>query len=80
MKTPLLNYYKTILAKVSFDRELFTREYDKAIKYLNIVELDDLNKWIEKEDNLKKLIAKLDMPSRNMQHNAERASRHERFT
>mgnify|MGYP001061485264 CR=1 FL=1 len=80
MKTPLLNYYKTILAKVSFDRELFSREYDKAIKYLNTVEVEDLNRWIQKEDDLKKLIGKLDMPIGNIQHNAKIESGHERFT
>ena len=80
MKTPLLNYYKTILAKVSFDRELFSREYDKAIKYLNTVEVEDLNRWIQKEDDLKKLIGKLDMPIGNTQHNAKIESGHERFT
>ena len=44
--TTYLDYYKTILNKVSFDRCLFYKEYHKAIRDLNALEIRDLNKWI----------------------------------
>ena len=45
--TTYLDYYKTILKKVSFDRYLFHKEYHKATRDLNAQEIGDLNKWIE---------------------------------
>jgi hypothetical protein len=45
--TTYLDYYKTILKKVSFDRHLFLKEYHKAIRDLNTQEIEDLNKWIQ---------------------------------
>jgi len=47
MKKTLLEYYKMILFKVSFDINLLRKEYQKAIKSLNSNELLDLNNWLE---------------------------------
>jgi hypothetical protein len=30
----MLEYYKVILTKISFDKKLFSKEYKKAIKHL----------------------------------------------
>ena len=46
MNTSFLEYYKNILEKVSFDFELFTKEYDKAVRTLNRKERDELNQLI----------------------------------
>ncbi|HET6542840.1 MAG TPA: hypothetical protein VFG46_20275 [Chryseolinea sp.] len=45
--TTYLDYYKTILNKVSFDAYLFHKEYRKAMRDLNTQEMSDLNKWIQ---------------------------------
>ena len=45
-KASYLNYYKTVLAGVSFDLELFKKEYYKALKVLSIHERASLNLWI----------------------------------
>ena len=42
--TTYLDYYKTILNKVSFDAYLFHKEYRKAMRDLNTQEMSDLNK------------------------------------
>ena len=42
-----LEYYKTILDKVSFDYDLFIKEYRKAINVLTPAETDALNGWIK---------------------------------
>jgi len=47
MKTKLLDYYKMILNKVSFDANLFVKEYQKAVRSLHIKEVDDLNDWLK---------------------------------
>ena len=44
--TTFLDYYKMILNKVSFDRELFCKEYTKAARHLHNQEISDLNKWL----------------------------------
>ena len=44
--TAFLDYYKMILNKVSFDRELFYKEYTKATRHLHSHEISDLNKWL----------------------------------
>ena len=44
--TTYLDYYKTILNKVSFDPYLFHKEYHKAMRDLNAQEMSDLIKWI----------------------------------
>ena len=41
-----LDYYKNILTKVSFDPQLFYKEYRKATRYLHSGELSELNNWL----------------------------------
>lgn len=41
----MLEYFKTILAKVSFDRWLFEKELKKAIKSLVPTEIVKLRNW-----------------------------------
>ena len=41
----MLDYFKLILSKVSFDRRLFEKELLKAIKSLIPSELQELRKW-----------------------------------
>lgn len=41
----MLEYFKTILAKVSFDTRLFEKELRKAIKSLVTEELEELKMW-----------------------------------
>ena len=41
----MLNYFKTVLAKVSFDARLFEKELRKAIKTLVVEELQELKVW-----------------------------------
>ncbi len=41
----MLNYVKTILSKVSFDKKLFEKELNKAIAMLLPVEVDELKRW-----------------------------------
>lgn len=41
----MLEYTKTILEKVSFDKKLFEKELYKAIKYLMPPELKELEQW-----------------------------------
>ncbi len=41
----MLDYFKTILSKVSFDKWLFEKELRKAIKALVKAELVALRKW-----------------------------------
>ena len=38
-------YYTTILSKVSFDNELFSKEYEKACWELNEADLLRLKRW-----------------------------------
>lgn len=45
-KSTFLHYYKTILEKVSFDRQLFNKEYHKAVNTLSQEERAALNGWI----------------------------------
>ena len=47
MQNKFLNYYKLILDKVSFDRQLFMKEYRKALGWLSPREVDDLHRWLE---------------------------------
>jgi hypothetical protein len=42
-----LDYYKIILGKVSFDPQLFSKEYHKAKQILKSNEIGDLNSWIQ---------------------------------
>lgn len=41
----MLEYFKTILSKVSFDKKLFEKELLKAINQLIADELKDFKKW-----------------------------------
>jgi len=41
----MLNYVKTILSKVSFDKTLFEKELRKAISMLLPIEIKELKKW-----------------------------------
>ncbi|PRY00370.1 hypothetical protein CLV24_1539 [Pontibacter ummariensis] len=41
----MLEYVKTILLKVSFDRTLFEKELGKSFKMLEKEELQQLRKW-----------------------------------
>lgn len=42
----MLKYNKTILSKVSFDRQLFEKELKKAIAFLSLrEEIMELEKW-----------------------------------
>ncbi len=47
MKNSFLDYYKTILEKVSFDRSLFQKEYNKALQFLNGDEKDQIDQWLQ---------------------------------
>ena len=40
-----LEFYKTILEKVSFDRMLFEKEFDKAIIGLSYKDSSELKRW-----------------------------------
>mgnify|MGYP001100723133 CR=1 FL=1 len=53
----MLNYVKTILSKVSFDKKLFEKELKKAISVLLPVEIAELKRWcFEKFGHLYKSI------------------------
>lgn len=41
----MLNYFKTVLSKVSFDALLFEKELRKAIKLLIADEVKELRNW-----------------------------------
>jgi hypothetical protein len=43
--TSMLEYFKMILKKVSFDRSLFEKELKKAIARLVSSEIEDLKNW-----------------------------------
>lgn len=49
----MLEYTKTILKKVSFDLRLFKKELYKSVKYLNELELQDLENWVFQTYGLK---------------------------
>ncbi|WP_057938540.1 hypothetical protein [Algoriphagus resistens] len=48
-KNSFLDYYKTILEKVSFDEQLLAKEYKKAKKFLDNAEARDLDYWLQKK-------------------------------
>jgi hypothetical protein len=48
-KRSMLEYCKIILAKISFDRRLFRKEYRKTFSYLKPDEHNDLKKWIREQ-------------------------------
>ncbi|WP_114778349.1 hypothetical protein [Botryobacter ruber] len=41
----MLEYVKTILQKVSFDKELFEKELKKSLKFLGLDEITQLKSW-----------------------------------
>lgn len=41
----MLNYFKTVLSRVSFDAKLFEKELRKAIKVLIAEEIQELRNW-----------------------------------
>lgn len=45
IKNSLLDYYKMVLEKVSFDNILLRKEYYKALKGLSFQEAHELYKW-----------------------------------
>ncbi|MEK6479640.1 hypothetical protein WJR50_18995 [Catalinimonas sp. 4WD22] len=45
MKTCMLTYSKLILEKVSFSKELYEREYRKALRKLSESEARQLKEW-----------------------------------
>ena len=53
-----LDYYKTILQKVSFDKDLFKKEYIKALSDLAPSDKLKLMYWCEKEFSLSEITAK----------------------
>lgn len=46
MARAMLEYYKTVLQKVSFDAKLFSKELKKAISKLLPYEIDELKHWL----------------------------------
>lgn len=44
-----LEYAKSIIQKVSFDRHLLNKEYRKNLRYLTIQERRELQGWVEKQ-------------------------------
>jgi len=47
MKNTFLDYYKIVLDKVSFDHQLFMKEYRKALGLLSAREVNDLHSWLD---------------------------------
>lgn len=47
MQNTFLDYYKMILDKVSFDPQLFLKEYRKALGLLSAHEVNDLHSWLD---------------------------------
>jgi len=46
MARAILDYTKTVLKKVSFDVELFSKELKKAVKRLLPFEIEELRIWL----------------------------------
>ena len=46
MNTSMFDYVKLILAKVSFNRKLFRKEYRKSLKMLTANESSELKTWL----------------------------------
>ena len=59
MKTSFLDYYKVILGKVSFSRDLFHKEYHKALGTLSKSEGNALRRWLIRQRNLQKQVLSL---------------------
>lgn len=57
MKLSFLEYYKIILSKVSFDKQLMRREYHKAKVTLQPEELLELKRWLVCSGLIKSMVA-----------------------
>ncbi|WP_276371050.1 hypothetical protein [Chryseolinea sp. H1M3-3] len=51
MAIKMLEYCKTILQKISFNKRLFKKEYKKTFKYLTKDEHLELKKWLKSQLN-----------------------------
>ena len=51
-KLSMLEYSKIILAKISFDKRLFIKEYKKAFRHLDNNERTALKQWVRAEWNM----------------------------
>ena len=49
MKTSMLEYFKIILDKVSFDKKLFRKEYRKSLSSLTKDEANQLKDWLRQQ-------------------------------
>ncbi len=47
MARAMLEYYKTVLQKVSFDAKLFSKELKKAVSRLLPNEIEELRSWLQ---------------------------------
>ena len=47
MARAMLEYYKTVLQKVSFDAKLFSKELKKAVSKLLPNEIEELRRWLQ---------------------------------
>ncbi|MDR7131589.1 hypothetical protein J2X69_003953 [Algoriphagus sp. 4150] len=54
-KSSFLNYYKSILEKVSFDQKLLEKEYRKAKQLLENSEARELDYWLQRKGLARKL-------------------------
>ena len=59
-KSSFLDYYKTILEKVSFDQKLLEKEYKKAKQLLKVSEVRELDYWMHHKGLAHKLNLSLD--------------------
>ena len=50
MKTPMLEYAKIILNKVSFDHNLLKKEYFKALGWLSNEDAVKLKQWVKTQN------------------------------
>ncbi len=57
MKKSFLDYYKYILEKVSFDPQLFVKEYKKAACTIDENERQQLIKWMKEKGLSAKMIS-----------------------
>lgn len=60
-RNSFLNYYKTILEKVSFDHLLLKKEYNKALQTLHSSDHSKLDQWMYKNGLMKKLNERNDL-------------------
>ncbi len=49
MKISMLEYFKIVLNKVSFDRKLFRKEYRKSLSWLTKDEANELKNWLRQQ-------------------------------